>query len=150
MRGMGAFTRKRVVKRTAPEAEASEAVPLILNLHYAVLATIRLPATADLADVSVEVLAHDAAVTAIGVTVVVGVTAITGAVIIVTVVIAVARANADTDTDRTRADPHTLRACRHRQCDARRSQDSDCKLPHWEPPWLLHGQKRAGAWGVPV
>ena len=85
--------------------------------------------------------------TAIGVTVVVGVTAIAGAVIIVTVVLAVARANADSDADRTRADPHTLRACRHRQCDARRSQDSDCKLSHCEPPMVAALTETRGRMG---
>src|SRR5262245_60022555 len=64
------------------------------------------------------------------VAVVVGVTAITGAIIVITVMVAQARANDDTDADRTRADPTPRLTCRRRQCDARRSQDSDCKLPH--------------------
>ena len=91
--------------------------------------SIVLPATANLADISVDIFPHDAAMTPVGVTVVVGVTAITGA--IVAIVIAITRTNADSDADRTRADPHTLSVCRHRHCDARRSQDSDCKFSHW-------------------
>src|SRR5262245_20539317 len=67
--------------------------------------------------------------TPVVVAVVIGITAITGAIVIITVV-APARANADTDANRTRTDPNTLRTCWHRQSDARRSQDSDCKLPH--------------------
>src|SRR5690242_7199813 len=102
---------------------------------------LRLPAAADLTDVSVEILAHDAAMTPVAVVIVVGVTAITGAMVSIPVVIAPAWANADTNADRARADPSTLRACWHRQRDARRGQDSDCKLSHANLLWLLHGHK---------
>src|SRR4029079_7094428 len=143
----GAKTRHK----KAPEAKASGAILRILN--YATWYSLQfdaLPATANLADIAVDIFPHDAAVTAIAVAVVIGVAAITGAVITAVIAAAViAWTNADSDADRTRADPHTLRACRHRQCDSRRRQNSDCKLSHWSPPRLLDRQ-RTGAWGVPV
>src|SRR5262245_28141576 len=85
--------------------------------------------------------------TPVSVAVVIGITAITGAIVVIAVAVAPARANADTDADRTRADPNTLRACRHRQCDAHRSQDSDCKLPHGN---LLGCCTDGNAWALGV
>jgi len=117
-------------KRTAPKAKAFEAE----LTHPDTVSSMVLPATANLADISIDIFPHDTAVTAIGVAVVIGVAAIAGAIIIATV-IAITGADADSDADRTRADPHTLSVCRHRHCDARRSQDSDCKFSHWN----LHG-----------
>jgi hypothetical protein len=68
--------------------------------------------------------------TPIGIAIIVRIAAIAGAII--TFVVAPTRAYADTDPDpdRTRADPHALRACRHRECHAGRSQKSDCKFSH--------------------
>src|SRR4029079_10438608 len=96
-----------------------------LGTHHT---SVALPAAANLADITIYVFANHAAVTPV--TVVIGVTAITGAVIIAAVVIAaaIARANAHTDAQRNPADPPALRAGRHRQCDPRRCQNSDCKL----------------------
>jgi hypothetical protein len=53
--------------------------------------------------------------TPIGVTVVIGVAPIAGAIVAITVARAVApaRTNADTNADRTRADKYALGACRH-------------------------------------
>src|SRR5262249_53481584 len=73
-----------------------------------------LPALADLPDVPVEVLAHDAAVTTIGITIVVSVAAIAGTVVTAVIVAAPARANADADANRARAYPNALRVRRHR------------------------------------
>src|SRR4029079_3677043 len=91
----------------------------------------------------------DAAVTAIAVAVVIGVAAITGAVITAVIAAAgIAWTHADSGAHRHSVYPHTLRACRHRQCDSRRRQNSDCKLSHWSPPRLLDRQ-RTGGGGVP-
>src|SRR5262245_11988336 len=86
------------------------------------------PATANCPYAPIEVFPYETAMTPIGVAIVIGIATIAGAII--TLVIAPARAYADTNTDRTRADPHALRACRHRECHAGRSQKSDCKFSH--------------------
>jgi hypothetical protein len=83
----------------------------------------------------------------IAVATVISVAAIAGA--IVTTVIAPTRAYADTDADRTCADPNALRACRHCQRNARRSQESDCKFPHGESPSLGNVGKRLARAAVP-
>jgi hypothetical protein len=75
-------------------------------------------------DVTVEVFADDAAVTPIGIAVIIRVAAITGAIIAIT------GANADAHADRARANPHALRARRHGKGNARRGQKSNSKFPH--------------------
>src|SRR5215475_5895287 len=90
----------------------------------------KLPTLADLPDVPVEVLAHDAAVTTIAITIVISVAAIAGTVVTAVVVAAPARANADTDANRARAYPDALRVRRHRHRDTRRREKSDGKFLH--------------------
>src|SRR5262245_30704062 len=60
----------------------------------------------------VEVLAHDAAITTLGITSIISVAAIAGTVV-TSVIVAPARANADADADanRARAYPNALRVC---------------------------------------
>src|SRR5215510_12892556 len=86
-----------------------------------------LPTLTDLPDVPVEVLAHDAAITTIGITIIISVAAIAGTV--VTSVI-VAPARADADANRARAYPNALRVCRHRHRETRRCEKSDGKFLH--------------------
>src|SRR5215510_2533451 len=88
-----------------------------------------LPTLADLPDAPVEVLAHDAAITTIGITIIISVAAIAGTVV-TSVVVAPARANADADANRARAYPNALRVCRHRHRDPRRCEKSDGKFLH--------------------
>src|SRR5262245_48875093 len=89
-----------------------------------------LPTLADLPDMSVEVLADDAALTAIGIAVVIGVAAIAGAVIASVIVAAPTRANADANANRARAYPNALRVRRHRHRNTRRCEKSDGKFLH--------------------
>ena len=86
-----------------------------------------LPALADFPDVSVEILADDAAMTT-RITIVISVAAIAGSV--TAVIVAPARANADADANRARAYPYALRIRRHRHRDTRRREKSDGKFLH--------------------
>src|SRR5262252_4424698 len=86
-----------------------------------------LPTLADLPDMPVEVLAHDAAITTIGITIIISVAAIAGTVV---TSVAPAWANADADANRARAYPNALRVRRHRHRDTRRCEKSDGKFLH--------------------
>ena len=86
-----------------------------------------LPALADFPDMSVEILADDAAMTA-RITIIISVAAIAGSV--TAVIVALARANADADANRARAYPYALRIRRYRHRDTRRREKSDGKFLH--------------------
>src|SRR5262249_36233481 len=73
----------------------------------------------------VEVLAHDAAITTIGITIIISVAAIAG-----TIVTSVAPAWANANANRARAYPNALRVRRHRHRDTRRCEKSDGKFLH--------------------